>query len=226
MVAEKTLELNITAELLEYYRMFDSKCYFKGLTLREEGIQAYDGALMRGGSVLGVLFFQYKALKKGISYFWINNNRNRDQHNILLNLALMPRSVFYVFPLFMTDQDVANRSPNLLQETYFVDVRDIGPLTPQWHRVEIDTTNLQATVYSEPKKVKLIPGRRMTEILKETDLISTQNKNMFDPILQSKAIPYEKVKAALRECFGEEKFRKENNIRSRQIRTWGLFRYY
>lgn len=222
MVTEKTLELNITAELLDYFRLFDPTCFFKGLTLWQEGVLGYDESLVQGGTVSELLFFQFKAQRRGIPYFWINNNRNRDQHNLLLNIALVPRSVFYVFPLFNTDQDVADSSPNLLQETYFADILDIGPLTPRWHRAEIDPLTLRATIQSEPKKVKLIPGKRMVEILKEKEFRKSQDQKIFDPVLESRPMPHKEVEATLRRCFWDEEFRKRNELRSKQIKTWGL----
>ncbi len=225
MVAEKTLELNLTAELLDYYRRtINPACFFKGLTLREEGIWGYDTSLVRGGTVSEILFFQYKAFRKNKQHFFINNNRNKDQHQLLLNIALTPRSVFYIFPLFNTDLDVSKASPNLLQKTYFVDVSEIGPLTPKWHKVVINPARLEATIYSERKTVKLIPGSIMVSIIKEKEHHRFEDSNVEDPVLKSRPLSIEKVNLALEKCFADRNFRKKNKIRSKQIASWGLLK--
>jgi len=201
MVSEKTLELNVVAELLEYFRIFYSpKIFFRGLTLREEGVMGYDNSISLGSAEF--TFFQFKAPKRrNPTTFYINNNKKNDQHNILYNLAYQagPGVVFYAFPVFFSDFDMFAFSPQLLRNTYFMDISPIGLLSPKQHKVEVNIQNKTARVYySKPKEFKLISGEDITKVLYERDYYKKQEA---DPVFGLKFVNGERLNRLLKECF-------------------------
>ena len=115
LVNEKTLELNITYELM---RRLDVQIY--GLTQHEEG---FIGADVEYYSPLGVKYvIQFKAARKGndgtYGVFELNNNQNMDQHLILdmIDKSGVIRA-FYLFPLVITDNFLVNNFGRLLVYT-------------------------------------------------------------------------------------------------------------
>jgi len=129
---EKTLELNITHQLLVNYR----KSFAIGTTLGEEGRIGTDSTIR---TPFRAIMFQYKASNpsKGSdgadAFFSINNNYpKRDQHVKLhkLSRSLGSACVFYAFPLVITDGYFQSNASNLIPSTVFVDVSTM----PQFHK--------------------------------------------------------------------------------------------
>jgi hypothetical protein len=111
-VNEKTLELNITHEL-----MTALNATAVGFTQSEE---YWNGADVKLYSPLGyVLILQYKASKSGSDRrqcsFLLNSNKNNNQH---LSLHMLAQSnlmdVKYCFPIIRTNQFLANNQGSLL----------------------------------------------------------------------------------------------------------------
>lgn len=174
MLNEKTLELNISTELLNICRRYDQNTFMFGTTLKQESYLGYDcRALGRLPQFWRTVVFQFKRAlvmrntRRDEEYtFQINNNGKHDQHIILYLMSGGRSQVsLYVFPTFVTLNDVRSLSPNLLQRTFFVDVTDIPPrlVDNRSHQVLVYPSHRIGVVKSERKEIKLIP---FEEILK------------------------------------------------------------
>lgn len=148
LVNEKTLELNITHELMN---LIGIQIY--GLTQQEES--------MHGGDVIfypiqgNPIMIQYKATRKGVDgvegTFKLNNNKRKNQHE---TLDMISRSqmidTYYFLPLVITDPFLINNFGHLLSVT---EIFEASQFTGQlnWknteHKVEIDN-NGNFTVHS------------------------------------------------------------------------------
>jgi len=214
MVNEKTLELNVSAELVEYFRIFDPKCYLKGLTLRKEHRRGWDVR------VSGFFtFFQFKAPRvNGI--FSLNRTKSKDQHSILFNLCRGQRGIaYYVFPYYRNENELSHFSPHMLQNTYFADIAKIGDLPKRIHSVELDLTRMIAMIYSsEIRKVDLISGKTILEYMERTPKERIEDQPYFDPVLKSKGLSSEALSEAIPRIFMEE------GIRSKSIGTRSIVR--
>lgn len=147
---ERTLELNITHELLNYYQLLyfrrhrhtSNSIYATSPTIQEENnAGGYDVALRLP---YAVLFYQFKAAKanRGTdgkeAHFVINNNSDRDQHEKLNVLASKNYPVFYAFPIIITDNFFMSNVGQLRQFTQFIRVRSFPAYSDSKpHRVEV-----------------------------------------------------------------------------------------
>lgn len=196
MVSEKTLELNIVHELLEFVRSFDDQSFAVGLTLKQEGSLGYDSRILSQlppSWKTAVLQFKRAQKKKKTPlgdefWFTINNNNNRDQHLLLYQLCRGQRNVaFYVFPLFMTESELKNSLPELTQATVVLDAADVPPhiIRNRPHSVIVYPAQRFAFVKSEEVRVEIM----FLGVLKERMLhreiglpikkIRSNMKNMF-----------------------------------------------
>lgn len=123
-VSEKTLELNIGAELLTVLRARKGfeKLYLRGLTQAQERRDGADFFAYLSPKAR-IFAFQFKAPKDIEERSPYRYRLVRHQHECLLRLARMkPRTVFYVFPYFTGFDKVHRKSPTLLAETRFLEV--------------------------------------------------------------------------------------------------------
>jgi len=166
-VSEKTLELNIIHELLEFVQRFDDQSFAVGLTLRQEGTLGYDSRILsqlpQSWRTAPLQFKRARKKRKtvfGKEYsFMINNNRNRDQHLLLYQLCRGRHNIaFYVFPLFLTENELKDSLPELTEATAILDVAEIPPyiIKNQSHRVLVYPTQSFAFVRSEEIRVEII----------------------------------------------------------------------
>lgn len=124
-VSEKSLELNVGAELLHVlrYRWGMRKAYLRGLTQREEHDEGVD-FFAKLPSSSRILAFQFKAPKgrwgEQTPYrFTIQ----RQQHHQLSALAAnRPAGVHYVLPFYVTPAKLQCDVPHLLRDTWFLPV--------------------------------------------------------------------------------------------------------
>lgn len=160
---EKTLELNITHELMT------------GTALGSIGF-TQDQELLTGADVLfpcsKPIILQFKATKAGRDGLWgkfsVNNNKWKNQH---LALDAVDKSglcrAFYVFPLVVSDGFLASNLGNLLNVTCAVDASMLtGNLNwqKQEHRV-IMHNNYNFTVKStEEFDGEGFPAKKTTEV--------------------------------------------------------------
>ena len=156
-VSEKSLELNVCAELLQYIRSWpgcDRALWF-GLTQAQERQEGIDARIRNAGPGVSIML-QFKApwatsLEDRLYKFSINEQ----QHEALEALAgKNPQAVHYVFPLFSTWGKADQHAPDLANDTWLVPVPSI-PLanltalsTPSTglHRVEVVPTSSWVTV--------------------------------------------------------------------------------
>ena len=127
-VSEKSLELNVGAELLARLRgpLNMRKAYLRGLTQREERKTGVDffAQLPRNHRIFA---FQFKAPigpTEGCPYRF---TLNREQHSSLHSLAVRePGAVFYVFPFYASTRKLEQHLPDLARDTWLLPVE---PLT-------------------------------------------------------------------------------------------------
>ena len=123
-VSEKSLELNVGAELLTLmrgpWRM--PKAYLRGLTQREENQEGID-FFAQLPPATRVCAFQFKAPKgryEGVPYRFTIQRR---QHQKLHALAQRSRcGVYYVLPYYVSPAKLAGDVPDLLRDTWFLRV--------------------------------------------------------------------------------------------------------
>lgn len=167
MVSEKTLELNIVHELLEFVQEFDAQSFAVGLTLRQEGSIGYDSRILSQlPQTWRTAALQFKRARRkiktmlGVEFsFMINNNKNRDQHLLLYRLCRGQRNVaFYVLPLFLTENELKDSLPELTDATAVVDVANIPPhiIGDRAHRLLVYPSHRFAFVRSEEVRVEII----------------------------------------------------------------------
>lgn len=123
-LSEKSLELNVGAELLGLLRNQHgmSKAYLRGLTQQEEKQEGVDFFAQLDPDTR-LFAFQFKAphgQHEGLPYRY---GINRRQHGRLYGLAQnAPGSVFYVFPFYVTPQKLQRDVPELAADTWVLDV--------------------------------------------------------------------------------------------------------
>lgn len=123
-VSEKSLELNVGAELLAHLRgpMKMQKAYLRGLTQREEKRSGVDFFANLPGDVR-IFAFQFKAPRgpeDGLPYRF---TLNRDQHRALHQLAVQaPNAIFYVLPFYVLTDKLERDVPCLAQDTWLLPV--------------------------------------------------------------------------------------------------------
>jgi len=160
MISEKSLELNITENLLRVTRNYFSRAFAYGFTLRQEARVGLDVSINLPYQSK-IFCFQFK---RPVSHnppylyrFLINNNITRDQHlklylvSIVLHHIFRKDIVFYSFPCFSSTYQLAHFSPNFLSQTFFVSPRVMprGILDFNVHLVEIDSNSGKAAVFSD-----------------------------------------------------------------------------
>lgn len=123
-VSEKSLELNIGAEVLGLMRgpWGMPKAYLRGLTQAEERREGVDSFLQLSPNAR-IFAFQFKAPRGAFDVEPYKYKLMRYQHDPLFQLSqLSPRGVFYVFPYYVTVQKLQQDVPNLMLDTWFLNV--------------------------------------------------------------------------------------------------------
>ena len=156
-VSEKSLELNVCAEMLQYIRAWPGcqRALWLGLTQRQERRTGLD-ELIRNVGPGSSLMLQFKAPWPSSDvddlYKFSINER---QHEALEQLSDQhPEAVYYVFPLYSKWIKADQHAPDLAQDTWLVPVSSM-PLnlltslsnpTSGRHRVELERSNSGVTV--------------------------------------------------------------------------------
>jgi hypothetical protein len=128
-VSEKSLELNIGAELLMLMRNTWGmpKAYLRGLTQAEEKQEGPDFFAQLDPNTR-VFAFQFKAPRGKAESSLYKYTIVRYQHEPLFQLSqLSPSGVFYVFPYYVTFDKLQKNVPNLMIDTWFLGVRQMTP---------------------------------------------------------------------------------------------------
>ena len=121
-VSEKSLELNVCAEMLQCLRGYPDyrKALWIGLTQREERQQGLDTRIRNADDL--ALMLQFKspwATYYGDNFYKFSVNKR--QHEALERLG-NPEAVFYAFPLYSRWTKADKDAPNLLQDTWLLPV--------------------------------------------------------------------------------------------------------
>lgn len=177
IVSEKTLELNISSELLGLIRKKSGckKAFWIGMKQKQEARNGIDELIANvpKGRHLALQFKSPRQNPKNGPGYYLSINDN--QNNNLLRLSKNHRdSVFYVFPAYNTFQKMDNFSPNLMNETYFMRVADTRSLPAASnkngrHKVHFESDPpgsipTTATIYSNPFNIKLLKADNLFQI--------------------------------------------------------------
>lgn len=138
-LTEKTLELNIMAELAFLGRIAGFQPYFIGFSQLDEVIHGADTGFS-AGALVGFYQFKRGYPKSGFFTFYINNNAPHfNQHKTLSQTDDYCGACRYVFPLIGTNQDVYHKRGNLLASTAFFSPHTFDPLVPahKSHRIRM-----------------------------------------------------------------------------------------
>ena len=123
-ISEKSLELNVGAELLALLRGLWGmpKSYLRGLTQREEHQEGVDFFAQLTPSTR-IFAFQFKAPKgrrEGEPYRFTIQRRQHEKLSALAGRSA--GNVFYVLPYYVLPAKLQGYVPNLLADTWFLEV--------------------------------------------------------------------------------------------------------
>ena len=197
MPNEKTLELNITYEILQFCRQSDPHAFSMGTTLIQESNVGFDSrTLARMPPSIMTSPLQYKRAKKRLrtgpnSYeyvFEINNNTYHDQQLILYHYLAGGRAqvAYYALPALWTNAEFIGSIPQLLNRTFFIDVSQIPPtiVDRRTHRIFLDPQRRTAMLRSEEKRLKVTSADEYRGLVAERKIglpISQMLENMKKP---------------------------------------------
>ena len=129
-LTEKTLELNIMAELAYLARLAGYRPYFIGYSQWDELRHGKDTSF-QAGSLIGHFQFKRRIRRSRFFTFYINNNKPRfDQHVTLLITHSATNACRYIFPLMSTNADVFLHRGRLLYQTVSFEPNAFNPLNP------------------------------------------------------------------------------------------------
>lgn len=119
MISEKTVELNLTTEWINYLGHIQGRVFYAiAPSQRLEGRLAIDVSVQSGAS--GILFQYKRAYLRDPVFEWrLNRTRRQDQHYRLLTIELLGFPVFYGLPAFTTPSKVAMWRRRLLTHTFW-----------------------------------------------------------------------------------------------------------
>jgi hypothetical protein len=126
-VSEKSLELNVGAEMLWRIRETPgrNKAYLRGLTQKEEAAAGVDFFVELDADTR-LFAFQFKAPRGAVEGEPYRYTLASKQHDLLYELAQSaPGSVFYVFPYYVTPAKLQQNVPDLLQDTWLLNIAPI-----------------------------------------------------------------------------------------------------
>lgn len=158
-VSEKSLELNIGAELLFHMRSKWglNKAYLRGLTQREERSEGVDFFAHLSPSTK-LFAFQFKAPKGRTERPPYKYTLADYQHEKLYNLGrACPGSVFYVFPFYVGFSKLHTNVPTLMSDTWLLDVAAVP--TPS-----IFAHTKTRTISCSPGAAKVNPEYALTRL--------------------------------------------------------------
>jgi len=160
-ISEKTLELNVCAELLPLIRSIPgcSRTFWFGMKQDQEARNGIDELIANVPRAMHIML-QFKSPnakpRGGNRLVYSLNERQHD--NLLRTAQPRPQGVFYVLPHLNTMMGLKAAAPSLLKQTWALPVASLGPLSGSpsgRHRVESAPPN--CTVFSEAHEASLLP---------------------------------------------------------------------
>ena len=155
-ISEKSLELNVGAELLNVLRgsWGMKKAYLRGLTQREERQEGVD-FFAQLSPTARIFAFQFKAPKgqnDQIPYrFTLVGKQHEPLHALALQASLP--AVFYGLPFYASHKKLQCHVPNLIQDTWLL---PIAPMVPS----QVFGTNKTKVVHCHPGIAVVNPDAR------------------------------------------------------------------
>jgi hypothetical protein len=105
------------------------KAYLRGLTQQEEKQEGVD-FFVQLDPATRIFAFQFKAPKGTVDQPPYRYTLRRVQHDLLFDLAqFSPRSVFYVFPYYVTAAKLHQDVPDLIKDTWLLELDQMPPAT-------------------------------------------------------------------------------------------------
>jgi hypothetical protein len=128
MLSEKSVELNLTAELLAWLSWITGDTHTAiGPSQVEEANVGFDVSF-HGGGVAAALVQYKRAYVDGATLTWrLNRTKKRDQHRRLQVLESLGYPVLYAFPFFTTPSELVARRKRLLLATAWFQPSAINP---------------------------------------------------------------------------------------------------
>ena len=160
-VSEKTLEINVCAEILADIRARPGcrAAYWIGMKQDQESRNGLDELLRNAPGFHLMLQFKSPAADPPDTLPYSFGLSGRQLSCLRRLAALHPGAVHYVFPFFNTLRTLQAALPNLLSDTWFLPVARMPPGTR--HRAEC--TPGTAVIYSEPTKEPLKTWTQLAE---------------------------------------------------------------
>jgi hypothetical protein len=120
MISEKTVELNLSAELLSWFSYRSGKThYIIAPSQRAEGKVGFDAGFYGPGRAVLIQF--KRAYVAGTEWRWhLNRTKLQDQHLRLQRLESNGTAVYYAVPHFHLPAEVAAWRRKLLLRTYWI----------------------------------------------------------------------------------------------------------
>jgi hypothetical protein len=160
-VSEKTLELNICAEVLQLIRQMPgcSRAFWIGMKQDQEAKLGIDELIhnLPAGMHLALQFKAPRSEPRDqIPYrFTINDKQNG---NLLRLAGHRPNAVYYILPHYNTFIKMRNDAPVLGRDSWLLKVYDLRALPPSTNRQgthKVETNPPTALVNSDPMEVKI-----------------------------------------------------------------------
>lgn len=167
MISEKTVELNLTTEFINWLSHQKSTPYFAvGPTQAQEAKFGFDVGVF--GNASGALIQYKRAYVKGAVWEWrLNYTTARDQLYRLQQLEAAGHAVYYAFPYFHTIKEIQKQRRRLLLRTFWFKPSQINPVGGPngHHEVRFDSVSKKWSVHSEE-------GTALPEPLNLSDVIN------------------------------------------------------
>lgn len=159
MISEKTVELNLTLELINWASWQTRRTHFAlAPSQLQEGLMGFDTSIQVNGT--GILILYKPAIVSGSHWQWhLNRTKMRDQHLRLQTLESCGIPVLYAFPFFHTPLEIGINRWSLLKNTFWSLPSQINPPggATGFHDVHFDSSTRRWWVTSEEEEVDLFP---------------------------------------------------------------------
>jgi hypothetical protein len=175
-ISEKTLELNVCAELLREIRRAFPKAIWLGLTQSQERKVGLDELIRNAGRGRHFMLQFKSPVPTSLEDAHYRFSINTEQHLTLMAgvASWFPDAVWYVLPLFSTWNKVDDEAPSLVNDTWAVRAADVDSSTwwthPLRHRLDARTrsrkTRPRIDIHSPQEN---LPSVRATELFPEQD---------------------------------------------------------
>ena len=181
MISEKTVELNLTAEFMNWMWKIHGTTYTAiAPSQRLEAILGYDVSIRTSGFGF---FIQYKrAHQSGSDYsYQLNRTKARDQHKKLCDLERTGVPVFYALPLFTTVSEVIKHRRSLLLHALWLrpSVIPVPGGGIGHHEVHYDATTKRYWVTSEDE-VPFVPDESGIKVFNKILELHSSVDNIYE----------------------------------------------